>query len=163
MGGAISKRDRVSFWTAPLTAKPCTRLTKDATRTPDPFLTANKGKVVGTFTSNFTPAFANYIGYFVTGYGSTLEAAEIPSMRQSWSATLSGDTYVTPPLIVGDTVYIETASGELFGYASKTGKQEVQMNLGSYGNYRGLSVGLGYGSHELIVPDGSELIAVKGT
>lgn len=125
-------------------------------------LTAKKGTVAGHFDSDFTPAFADYSGFFVTGYGSTLTAAKIPSMRQVWSATLSSDRYVTPPFIVGGTVYIETASGELLGYASRTGKQEVGMNLGNYGNYRGLSVGLGYGSHELIVPDGSTLIALKG-
>ena len=122
-----------------------------------------KGKVVGRFNSDFTPAFANYRGYFVTGYGSILESAAIPSMRQTWSVTLSGDQYVTPPLIVGDTVYVETAAGVLFGYAAKTGKQLVEMNLGSYGIYQRSSLGLGYGSHELFVPDGSELIALKGS
>jgi outer membrane protein assembly factor BamB len=124
--------------------------------------TASKGKIVGKFNAYFTPAFANYRGFFITAYGATLQSADIPSMRPTWSVTLSGDRYVTPPLIVGGTVYVETASGELLGYGSKTGQREVEVNLGTYGNYRGLSVGLGYGSHELIVPDGSALIALKG-
>ena len=92
---------------------------------------AAKGKVAGYFNSDFTPAIANYTGYFVGGYGSTLQAARIPSMRPVWMATLSADKYVTPPLVVGDTVYIETAGGELFGYDAKTGEQEIAVTLGS--------------------------------
>jgi outer membrane protein assembly factor BamB len=125
-------------------------------------LTADKGKVVGRFHSNFTPAIANHRGFFVGGYGASLEAAEIPSMRQIWSVSPPGDKYTTPPLVVGDTVYIETADGELFGYASNSGKQEVEMHLGS-GGYFGKSVGLGYGSGALIVPDRNKLYALAGS
>ena len=125
-------------------------------------LTEDKGKVVGRFHANSTPAFANYRGFFVTGYGATLVAVDVPSMRQIWSATPTGDKYATPPLIVGDTVYIETEGGELYGYASKSGKQKVEMRLGS-GGYFGSPVGLGYGSGELFVPDKHTLFALKGS
>lgn len=124
---------------------------------------ANTGIVAGDFTSYFTPAFAHGRGYFVTS-GSTLEAVHIPTIRTAWTVTLSGsDSYATPPLVVGDTVFIETAGGELLGYDYGTGKQVAAMNLGYGSGYQNSPIGLGYGSHELIVPRGSELIAIKGS
>ena len=123
---------------------------------------ANTGIVAGGFNSYFTPAFAHDFGYFVLG--STLEAVHIPSIRKAWAAKLSGsDDYATPPLVVGDTVFIETAAGELIGYDYRTGKRIAALDLGYGSGYQGSSIGLGYGSHELIVPRGSELIAIKGS
>jgi outer membrane protein assembly factor BamB len=130
------------------------------------FFTAKNGRIAGGFNSNFPPAFAQRLGYFVTNYSSsvdTLEAREVPSMHLAWKAALNGDSYVTPPFVVGDIVYIETQQGNLFGYDAKSGKQKLDMSLGSGGYYRGSPVGLGYGSGELIVPNGAELIALKGS
>jgi outer membrane protein assembly factor BamB len=126
-------------------------------------LTADKGKAVGYFNSNFTPAFANLRGFFITGYGATLQASDIPSMRPVWTVTLSGDKLATPPLLVGKTVYAETAAGNLLAYDAKTGHRQLDMSLGYSGGYAGKSVGLGFGSNELIVPDGNELIALTGS
>ncbi|MBV9103596.1 MAG: PQQ-binding-like beta-propeller repeat protein [Candidatus Eremiobacteraeota bacterium] len=126
-------------------------------------LTANSGQPAGNFNSNYPPAFAHHIGFFVTN-GQTLVAASVPKLTPVWTATInSSDSYATPPLIVGGTVYIETASGQLLGYALRTGKVMVQMSLGYSDSSPGFSRGLGYGSHDLIVPADSELIALRGS
>jgi len=129
-------------------------------------LTAKTGKVVGGFNSYYTPAFAGKFGYFTTTYRSTLaqlEARKVPSMSLAWKVTLNSDSYVTPPLVAGNVVYIVTTGGFLLGYDAQSGKQKVQLNLGSAGSYRGFSVGLGYGSNELIVPNGQYLVAIGGS
>lgn len=127
-------------------------------------LRAKAGRIAGGFNSYFPPAFAQSLGYFVASYGysgEALEARKVSTMRLAWSVTLNSDSYVTPPLVAGNVVYVETAAGTLFGYDAQTGKQTVDMALGNSG-YRGLSVGLGYGSKELFVPDGTSLIAIEG-
>ncbi|MBV9332723.1 MAG: PQQ-binding-like beta-propeller repeat protein [Candidatus Eremiobacteraeota bacterium] len=129
-------------------------------------LTADAGTVVGGFNSSFTPAFAAKLGYFVTSHGSApseLDARKVPSLTLDWSVTLNSDSYVSPPLVAGKIVYIVTAGGSLLGYDAKSGKQKVQITLGSGGSYRVFVVGLGYGSNELIVPNGQYLIAIQGS
>ena len=129
-------------------------------------LTAKAGKVVGGFNSYYMPAFSGKLGYFTPSsyYGTTqLEARKVPSMALDWKVTLNSDGYVTPPLVAGKIVYIVTAGGFLLGYDAKSGKQEAQITLGNGGSYRGFVVGLGYGSNELIVPNGQYLIAVQGS
>ena len=124
-------------------------------------LKAKNGKIAGGFNAYFTPAFAYQRGFFVSG--STLEAQDIPQMQQAWLVNLgSSDSYATPPLVVGNIAYIETAAGNLVGYDVENGKEKVQMKLGNGGYYRGLFAGLAYGDNELIVPNGAYLIALKG-
>lgn len=124
-------------------------------------LKAKNGTIAGGFNAYYTPAFAYKRGFFVSG--STLEALAIPRMTKVWTAGLTGsDSYVTPPLVVGRNVYIETSSGTLKGYDVNDGKQQVKIQLGNGGFYRGVPVGLGYGDGELIVPNGSYLFAFKG-
>ncbi len=124
-------------------------------------LSASSGSAVGEFNAIFTPAFAHHSGFFVESQ-TTLVARKVPSMSTQWTATLSGDSYATPPLVVGSIVYVETASGDLLGYEEKTGKETVETNLGYGDSSPGFFAGLGYGSSELIVPAGAELIALGG-
>lgn len=129
-------------------------------------LTAKNGKVAGGFNSYYTPAFSGKLGYFTTTSHSTLsqlEARKVPSMKLAWKVTLSSDAFVTPPLVAGKIVYIVTAGGFLFGYDAQSGKQKVQITLGSGGSYRGFSPALAFGSNELIVPNGQYLIAIEGS
>lgn len=129
-------------------------------------LTAKNGKVAGGFNSYYPPAFSGKLGYFTTSYRSTLaqlEARKVPSMKLAWKVTLSSDAFVTPPLVAGKIVYIVTAGGFLFGYDAQSGKQKVQITLGSGGSYRGFSPALAFGSNELIVPNGQYLIAIEGS
>lgn len=129
-------------------------------------LTGKAGKVVGGFNSYYTPAFSGKLGYFTptsNNYMGQLEARKLPSMVLDWKVTLNSDAYVTPPLVAGKIVYLVTAGGLLFGYDTQSGKQKVQITLGNGGSYRGFVVGLGYGSNELIVPNGQYLIAIQGS
>lgn len=126
-------------------------------------LKASSGTIAGHFNAYFIPAFAQRRGLFVTDHGYKLRAFEIPSMHHAWTVTLRKDKYATPPLVVGDTVYIETTAGELLGYALRDGKREVAFNLGYTPRYMGTSAALGFGSDELVVPAGNKLIAVKGS
>ena len=141
---------------------------EDALGSSGSIFTANTGTLAGGFDSDFTPAFAHDRGFFVnngsSSNGPTLEAVHIPSIAKAWSVTLSeSDRFATPPLVVGNTVFIETMGGQLLGYDYRTGAQIVSMNLGYGSGYQGPSVGLGYGGHMLIVPRGSELIGLKGS
>lgn len=125
-------------------------------------LSAANGKAIGGFNATYPPAFAQHRGFLVGD--NTLAADAIPSMKPAWSVTLSGGaTFVTPALVAGNVVYVETSAGYLVGYDTGSGKQSINMNLGYSGYNRGLSVGLGYGPNELIVPDGDELIALQGS
>ena len=125
-------------------------------------LAASNGQPAANFNSVFTPAFAKHIGYF-TPNAQSLLAASIPSLSQAWEQTPQPDTYATPPLVVGSTLYIETVSGALLGYNAKTGGQTVLLNTGFGDTSPGFSAGLAFGSNLLFVPAGSELVAVKGS
>ena len=125
-------------------------------------LTASNGQPAANFNPVFTPAFANHIGYF-TPNAQTMLAATTPTVSQAWMQTPKPDTYATPPLVIGSTVYIETVSGELLGYSAKTGALQVSMGLGFGDTSPGFSAGLAFGSNLLFVPAGSELIAVQGS
>jgi outer membrane protein assembly factor BamB len=129
-------------------------------------LNAKTGKIAGGFNSYTTPAFADHFGFFGTSGTNDrdgITAYAIPSMRRVWTVTFS-DKYLpqTPPLVVGNEVFIESYDGDLYAYNAKTGAQVLDMPLGSSDTYyRSASAALGYGSGELIVPDGSDLIALK--
>jgi outer membrane protein assembly factor BamB len=126
-------------------------------------LKADSGKVAGSYSAHFIPAFARHRGFFVTDHGLMLRALDVPSMHRAWTARRRRDRYATPPLVVGDTVYIETEAGKLLGYAIRDGERQVALSLGYTPRYMSLSAALGFGSDELIVPDGNKLIALKGS
>jgi outer membrane protein assembly factor BamB len=126
-------------------------------------LTTSTGQAAGNFNSQFPPAFNRRLGFFVTN-ATTLTAAHVPHLTQAWSASIrASDSFATPPLVVGKTVYIETHAGTLLGYDAQTGSVVVQMSLGFSDASPGFAPGLGYGGGELIVPAGSELIALTGS
>ena len=85
-------------------------------------------------------------------------------MTTAWSATIPpSDAFATPPFVVGKTVYVVTRGGTLLGYAAETGAATVQMAPRSRTARPGFAAGLGYGGGELIVPSGSQLIALTGS
>jgi outer membrane protein assembly factor BamB len=126
-------------------------------------LNASSGTTAGHFNSYFMPAFAQHRGFFVTDHGSKLRAFDVPSMHRAWSVTLRKDKYATPPIVVGRTVYVEASDGKLFGYDVQSGRRSVEFSLGYVPRYMGPSAALGFGSNELVVPDGNKLIAIKGS
>jgi outer membrane protein assembly factor BamB len=125
---------------------------------------SKNGKTAGTFSAVRTPAFANGLGFFVNG--STLKAESIPKMKQIWTVTLTDSGYygyVTPPLVVGDIVYITTEADNLLGYDINTGKQKVQIKLVNNSYINDSDTSLSFGDGELVVPDGKHLIAFQGS
>jgi outer membrane protein assembly factor BamB len=124
-------------------------------------LTAGNGTIAGAYNSSYVPAFAQHLGFFVNG--STLTAQSIPKMKQVWNVSLeTTDKYTTPPLIVGNVVYVETCAGNLVGYDVKSGKQKAHIKLVNVCSYANVSPALAYADGELAVPNGRTLIAFKG-
>jgi outer membrane protein assembly factor BamB len=124
-------------------------------------LNAQNGTIAGNFNSTTIPAFAHKLGFFVNQ--STLTAQSIPSMKQVWSTSVeASDGYETPPLVVGSIVYLTTITNTLVGYDVNTGKQKVDVELPASSFDQSYFGSLGFGDGELIVPDGSYLVASKG-
>jgi outer membrane protein assembly factor BamB len=125
-------------------------------------LNAKSGKSAGVFETVQIPAFAHNLGFF-TSY-STLDAKSIPSMKNVWSVQLPvSDRYESPPLVVGNIVYLTTQSDTLVGYDVTSGKQKVLIKLRKNGFYERLAGGLAFGEGELLVPDGTHLTAFTGS
>jgi outer membrane protein assembly factor BamB len=125
-------------------------------------LNAKNGTIAGAFNAMFPPAFANKLGFFVNP--TTLEAQSIPTMKQVWNAQVrTGDDYLTPPLVVGEIVYVETAGNNLLGYDIRSGKKNVDIIVPNSGYYRSAFAGLAFGDGELLVPNGPYLIAFQGS
>jgi outer membrane protein assembly factor BamB len=123
-------------------------------------LNAKSGKPAGGFNSTTTPAFAGHRGFFIQQ--STLTALNIPSMKKAWTVNFpESDGYVTPPIIVGSTVYVETVAGTLVGYDADTGDQKFSVKLPSASFYQNFSGSLAFGDGELLVSDGQYLVAFK--
>jgi outer membrane protein assembly factor BamB len=126
-------------------------------------LTAAAGQPAANFNSEFPPAFNKRLGFFITN-STTLTAVHVPKMTTAWSATIPpSDAFATPPFVVGKTVYVVTRGGALLGYAAETGAATVQMSVPIGTGQTGFAAGLGYGGGELIVPSGSQLIALTGS
>jgi outer membrane protein assembly factor BamB len=125
-------------------------------------LHASDGTIAEGFDANHPPAFARNVGFFI--YDTTLEARTIPTMKRVWKATIAtSEGYATPPLVVGNIVYVGTATNYLVGYGVVNGKEKVNVYLGNGGYSRNSSTGLAFGDGELIVPNGSHLIAFQGS
>jgi outer membrane protein assembly factor BamB len=127
-------------------------------------LNEKTGKAAGGFNAARTPAFANKLGFFVND--STLAAQSIPNMKPVWSVkvdTTSGRGYATPPLVVGNIVYVETARGVLAGYGAANGKQKATVTLPNNIYYINVPQSLAYGDGELLVPNGPYLVAFTGS
>jgi outer membrane protein assembly factor BamB len=126
-------------------------------------LTAAAGQPAANFNSELPPAFNKHLGFFITN-ATTLTAVHVPKMTTAWSATIPpSDAFATPPFVVGKTVYVVTEGGALLGYTAATGAPTVQMSVPVGTGQTGFAAGLGYGGGELIVPAGSELVALTGS
>jgi outer membrane protein assembly factor BamB len=120
------------------------------------------GKTVDHFKSK-TPAFAHNVGFFVNA--STLEARSIPDMDVLWSVNENSEGYYAynaAPLVVGNTVFITTGENELVGYDVGTGKQKVLVKMPNL-TYNDDGATMSFGDGELLVPDGTHLLAFSGS
>jgi outer membrane protein assembly factor BamB len=123
-------------------------------------LDADTGKLLGTFQAGPAPAFSGKIGLFLSG--GTLQA--INGNRTLW--TFAGDGGLdTAPIVVGDTAYVGSSSGTIYGLSVTTGTVVWSADVGSAipapdeQNVTQPLTGLGAGQGLLVVPAGNVLAA----
>jgi outer membrane protein assembly factor BamB len=127
-------------------------------------LNATTGALVGGFNSLFMPAFLGASAFYTEQ--NTVTAVNLTSGKTRWTAVAAaGETYSCSPIVVNGVVYTGTSSGNLIGYQSGNGKKVVSMNLGqaiSCGEYFAIpQAGMGAGQGMLVVPAGSEVVALQ--
>lgn len=127
-------------------------------------LNAATGALVGGFNSHFMPAFLGKRAFYTEP--DTLTAVNLTSGKTLWTAMPSGgETYSCSPIVVNGVVYAGSSAGNLIGYESGNGKEVFSMNLGqaiSCGEYFAIpQAGMGAGQGLLVVPAGSEVVALQ--
>ncbi len=123
-------------------------------------LNADTGASLGTFQADPAPAFDGKIGLFLSA--GTLQAAQ--GTKTLW--TFAGDGGLdTAPIAVGNTAYVGSSSGKLYGLSVQTGKVVWSTNVGASipapdeQNVSQPLTGLAAGQGLLVVPAGDELAA----
>lgn len=126
-------------------------------------LDAGTGKLLGTFQAGPAPAFDGTVGLFLNGGVLTASSGG----HTVW--TFSGDGRLdTAPVAVGNTVYVGSSSGMLYGLRIGGGKVVWSTNVGAgipapdEQNVSQPLTGLGAGQGLLVVPAGHELAAYGG-
>jgi outer membrane protein assembly factor BamB len=126
-------------------------------------LNAKTGALLGTFQATPAPAFDGNTGLFL--YNGTLTASS--GSATLWSFTGDGGLD-TAPIAVGNTVYVGSSSGELYGLSVTNGSVVWSTNVGSAisapdeQNVAQPLTGLGAGQGLLVVPAGDNLVAYSG-
>ncbi|HYZ57602.1 MAG TPA: PQQ-binding-like beta-propeller repeat protein [Streptosporangiaceae bacterium] len=126
-------------------------------------LAANTGNQLGTFQAGPAPAFDGNVGLFLNGGVLTASSGG----QTVW--TFSGDGSLdTAPIAVGNTVYVGSSSGMLYGLNVSNGSVVWSTNVGAgipapdEQNVSQPLTGLGAGQGLLVVPAGDELAAYGG-
>ena len=124
-------------------------------------LSAKNGMLVGPgFNSQYSPAFSNGSGFFVES--NLLSAVDLATGATLWTAIPpNGDSYSVSPIVVNGVVYVGTSAGNLMGYDATSGIEVVAMFLGSPIPGGQEIIGMGAGPGLLVVPAGSEVIALQ--
>ena len=126
-------------------------------------LNARTGALLGTFQAGPAPAFDGNTGLFL--YNGTLTASAAGVTR--WTFTGDGGLD-TAPIAVGNTVYVGSSSGELYGLNVTDGSVAWSTDVGTAINgpdEQNVSqplTGLGAGRGLLVVPAGDTLAAYGG-
>jgi len=123
-------------------------------------LNASTGSVVGSYVADGTPAFSGTTGYFLQSLNGSLNAVS-SSNAVLWS--FSGDgQLVTSPIVVNQTVFMGSTSGNVYALDAATGQQLWMANAGGailVGYYP--ITGLAAGDGVLIVPAGNQVVAYR--
>ena len=125
---------------------------------------ANDGTAQGPLTATQAPAVAGGVAY-VLNHGSLDAFADNGLGAAVWSAPFTGDGSLdTAPLLIGDTVWVGSSSGELYAVDDQTGDLAWSTQTGGAipGPVEGSVVdgdsGLGAGDDSLVVNSGTNLI-----
>lgn len=127
-------------------------------------LNATTGATVGSFNSQYAPAFNGTTAFYTES--NTLTAVNLTTGTTLWTVNASGGTSFTcSPIVVNSIVYMGTSAGTLVGYTANTGKQKVSLTLSqpiSCSEYFVVpQSGMGAGQGLLVVPAGTELYAFQ--
>lgn len=124
------------------------------------------GAYVGSFTSQYSPAFwENTVFYTEPNF---LTAVDLTTSLPLWVGVPdSGDSYACEPLVVDGVVYTGTQAGKFYGYSADNGTRLIAANLGSAvscseGPAMPLA-GINAADGLLVVPAGSQLVAYQFT
>ena len=103
-----------------------------------------------------TPAFSNGLGFFV--HDGVVQAKNAATDASVWTASVAGQTFSTPPIVINGYVYVGTDSkdGDLYGFEATTGSQVWHGQAGNY-----LSWSLNAGNGLLVVPATNRLTAFE--
>jgi len=125
---------------------------------------ASTGKLVFSYVADNPPAIATTMGYFLQA--GTLVGLKLENYSLIWSFAGDGEI-VTSPIVVDNTVFVGSSSGNLYGLNGTTGATVWQVNVGapiprgaSWGAQLPLS-GLSAGNGLLVVPAGNTLTAYQ--
>jgi outer membrane protein assembly factor BamB len=123
---------------------------------------ANTGTLIRRFQAGPIPAFKGNRGLFLNA--GRLEAQDAATGQVLWSFAGDG-SLSSAPLIVNQTVYIGSTSGNLYGLDIQTGKQAWSVNVGASilapdeQNVSQPLTGLGAGDRMIVVPASNLLVA----
>ncbi len=126
-------------------------------------LNAFNGALLGTFGSNSSPAFAAGLEFVASGSG--LQALNAATSGISWTASIGNDSFITPPLVVGNLVFAEGQTGTLYAFDFRTGQllQSIALGAPIYREGGFLPVGLAAAQGILVAPAGNYVAVLSGS
>jgi outer membrane protein assembly factor BamB len=127
----------------------------------DVALAASTGTSAGTFSATLAPAIGGGVGYMVNdGELSAIGSSGLGA--SDW--TFSGASNITtPPLVVGNLVFVASATGEVYGVNVADGSTAWSASAGSSGPGAAATLdGLAAGENTLVVPSANNLVAYTG-
>jgi outer membrane protein assembly factor BamB len=125
---------------------------------------AATGKLLFSYVADNPPAIGSTLGYFLQS--GTLAGIKLKNYSIAWSFAGDG-TLVTSPIVVNNTVFVGSSSGNLYGLNGTTGQVAWQVNVGAAipggaGWGAGIQLsGLSAGDGLLVVPAGNSLTAYE--
>jgi len=127
-------------------------------------LNAATGAPVGSFTSQYAPAFWSTTVIYTSA--ANLTAIDISTGATIWTAVApAGESYSCAPIIANGVVYAATSAGNLYGYVVSNGHHAGVVALGApvaCSEYFAVPlVGLGANDGLLVVPAGGSVVALQ--
>ncbi len=118
---------------------------------------ATSGAALGPYQATGSPAFSPTAGYFLQN--GSLNALSGSNNTVLWSFT--GDSaLIASPIVVNQTVIIESSNGNVYAVSQATGQQLWTINAGApFQPSSNTTAGLAAGDGLLIVPVGNQVVA----
>jgi len=118
---------------------------------------ASSGAALGPYQATGAPAFTATAGYFLQN--GTLNALSGSNNTVLWSFTGDG-ALIASPIVVNQTVIIESSNGNVYAVSQATGQQLWTVNAGApFQPSNNTTSGLAAGDGLLVVPVGNRVVA----